>query len=53
VKEDNKEIKKGIFNKMKRFRSSVRVLLTSGSSSIITTPVYLGLILLIEEHSAG
>jgi hypothetical protein len=53
VKEDNKEMKKGTFNKMKRFRSSDRVLLTSGSSSIITTPVYLGLILFLEKHSAG
>jgi hypothetical protein len=43
---------KGFFNKFKRlFRSSDWVLLTPGSTPVLSAPVYLGLMLLLEEHT--
>jgi hypothetical protein len=44
--------KKGLFNKFKRlFRNSDWVLLTPGLTPALGAPVYLYLILLLEEHS--
>jgi hypothetical protein len=51
-RKDNQEIKKGFFNMLKRFfKSGDWVLLTPGTSPVIKAPVYLGLMLLLEEHT--
>jgi hypothetical protein len=52
AKKGEERPEKGFFNKLKRlFRSSNWVLITQSDKPVVEAPIFLGLILLLEEHT--